>query len=243
MGLRLWPLLSGKLGFADATTWNAALGTEIVVVALYAPHEVRRFKTGAFYMEHTSNAYEDGDEIIIEFTRYDTHRQFEALVTNVVQGQPGDGAGFSLSRMRLNTKTGAIKVTPITSELAELPQVASTRLGLRHRYTYLAGTSAKGASPMELFPAVLKVDTENGDVTRFSFGADCVASEPLFVRRKDSDVEDDGYLLVLVYDADKGCSYEAVLDAQHVEDGPVATARYDHVVTPRFHGAFVRKRG
>jgi len=243
MGIRLWPFFSGKVGLADAITWDGAQGTELVVVGLDAPHEVRRFKTDAFYMEHTSNAHEDGDEIIVEFMRYDTHRHFEDLVSNVVRGKLGSGAGLSLSRMRLNTKTGAVQVAPITGEVCELPQVASTRLGQRHRYTYLAGVSQKGASTSELFPAVLKVDSEHGEVSRFSFGEACIASEPLFVRRRDSSVEDDGYLLVMVYDGKEGCSYEAVLDAQHLGDGPVATARYEHGVTPRFHGAFVRKRG
>jgi all-trans-8'-apo-beta-carotenal 15,15'-oxygenase len=243
MGLRLWPFLTGKLGLADAATWDQSRGTEIIVVSLDAPHEVQRVRTDAFYMEHTANAYEDGEGIVIEFTRYDTHQHFEALVSDIVRGATGDGAGLSLCRMRLDTKRQRAPVEPITSELGELPQVASTRLGLQHRYTYLAGQSSKSPTPGELFPAVLKVDTQTGGITRFSFGADCIASEPLFVRRKDSSIEDDGYLLVLVFDPKDGCSYEAVLDAQHLADGPVATARYGHMVTPRFHGAFVRSRG
>jgi carotenoid cleavage dioxygenase-like enzyme len=45
-------------------------------------------------------------------------------------------------------------------------------------------------------------------------------------------------LLVLVYDGRSRTSRLAVLDAEHVNDGPVAEAGLDRPLRVRFHGAW-----
>src|SRR5205823_3552389 len=88
-----------------------------------------------------------------------------------------------------------------------------TRLGIMprrgggHRFGYMAAREPElndGAQP--LWTAVRKYDLERGGVTERRFGAGNGVGEPLFVPRTASAGEDDGWVLVLVYDAARDTS-------------------------------------
>jgi all-trans-8'-apo-beta-carotenal 15,15'-oxygenase len=60
----------------------------------------------------------------------------------------------------------------------------------------------------------------------------------VFVARAGGRAEDDGWLLVLVYDPAADASNITVLDARDPSTGPLGRAWFDHLVPPTFHGAF-----
>src|SRR5437764_393690 len=94
-----------------------------------------------------------------------------------------------------------------------------------------------GAQP--LWTAVRKYDLERGGVTERRFGAGNGVGEPLFVPRTASAGEDDGWVLVLVYDAARDTSDFWILDAQDVAGEPVARVTLPHRVPYGFHGNWV----
>jgi len=51
-----------------SAAWKAERGTEIVVVPIDEPTRLVRFKVDAFLMEHVVNAYEDGGEVVVDYT-------------------------------------------------------------------------------------------------------------------------------------------------------------------------------
>lgn len=68
-------------------------------------------------------------------------------------------------------------------------------------------------------------------------------SEPVFVPRLgwasiDQGDDDDGYVLVMLYIPDKHVSEFAVLDAKHVDKGPLARIKLKHHIPYGFHGTF-----
>jgi len=48
--------------------------------------------------------------------------------------------------------------------------------------------------------------------------------------------EGEGFLLAHVYDASRGASHLAIMDAQNVAAGPLAKAYLDHRIPYGFHG-------
>ena len=68
---------------------------------------------------------------------------------------------------------------------------------------------------------------------------DTLGPEPLFVPKRDGAAEDDGYVLVLVYDHERDASDFHVLDARNIAGEPVATVRIPHRVPYGFHGNWV----
>ena len=227
-----------KKGIVDAIQWDASKGTEVVIIPLDDPNRVTRFVTDAFYMEHVANAYEDGEEIVVEYTRYRDLETFENMVEPLIRGRANGAVNMSVSRMRINPHARRAANEILFEEGCELPHTSSLRRGKLHRFTYLAAQPTKDDTHA-LFSATLKIDQKLQRIERFSFGEGTASGEPIFIPRVNAASEDDGYLLVLVYDPRRHISYEAILDAHRLSEGPVATIVHPEAIPPRFHGTWV----
>ncbi len=237
--VKLLSMLLRNRGLVDAIDWDQSAGTEIVTISLDAPDQVRRFRTESFYMEHVANAYEEKDgEIVIDFTRYENLATFENLVQPLVHLRVGAPLSMSLSRMRLAASCKSATFETLLGESCELPHTANAHRGKRHNVTYLAG-QPDSERPYDAFTSTLKIDHLHNRVERFFHGKDTAGGEPIFVPRPNAKDEDDGYLLVPVFDPKTGSSHEAIFDARRVSDGPIARAHHSQPIPPRFHGAWL----
>ena len=70
-------------------------------------------------------------------------------------------------------------------------------------------------------------------------GAFRYPGEPIFVPRTPDAEEDDGFVLVVVYDGRTHRSDLVVLDARAIDKEPLAVAHLEHRVPLGFHGNFV----
>jgi all-trans-8'-apo-beta-carotenal 15,15'-oxygenase len=62
--------------------------------------------------------------------------------------------------------------------------------------------------------------------------------EPLFVARPSSECEDDGWVLVLVHDGENISTELAILDAQQISAGPIATLKLPRYIPMGVHGSW-----
>lgn len=79
---------------------------------------------------------------------------------------------------------------------------------------------------------------QGGKFETHNFGPRRYGGEAVFVPRADPQSEDDGYLLIMVYDVDRGATDLVVLDAQRVQDPPVCTIQLPERVPFGFHGCW-----
>jgi carotenoid cleavage dioxygenase len=86
---------------------------------------------------------------------------------------------------------------------------------------------------------VRRWDLERGTAVTRTFGAGAGCGEPLFVARRGAVAEDDGYVLVLVYDPERNASDFYVLDARDLAGEAIARVRLPHRVPYGFHGNWV----
>ena len=138
-----------------------------------------------------------------------------------------------MSRLEIDPVARTLSVEPLTDEVGEQPRIDPYREQRPSRFTYhTAFSSDRGFSDR-----IVKLDAETGASEDVCFGDGVCPSEAVLVPR--SDVEDDGWLLSLVYDPRTDRSGLAVADARRPGDPPVATAWLDHHVPPPFHGTWV----
>lgn len=194
----------------------------------------KTFEVSAGFVFHHVNAFEQGDELVIDSVCYKSlpavepdadYRQtdFDAIA-------PGQ-----LWRFRLNLKTGEIQRQPLESRCCEFPSIHPNHVGRPYRYTYMAAAHAPtGNAPNQ---AILKVDVESNQRQIWSAAPRGFVSEPVFVPHP-SGKEDDGWLLALVFDAACDRSDVVILDAQNLNRGPVARLHLKHHVPYGLHGSF-----
>jgi carotenoid cleavage dioxygenase-like enzyme len=187
--------------------------------------EIRWFEADPTYVLHWTNAYEDGDEIVLDgFFQGDPmpkadgetdpyRRAFRGIDTHRMQTR--------LHRWRFDLTTGACKEETLSDRIMEFGMINARAAGRPYRYTYNMTTEPGWFR----FDGVVKVDLHTGRETRLGFGGGVYGSEMPFAPRIGATAEDDGYLLTFVTDMNRDCSECWIIAAQDLDGGPIARVR------------------
>ncbi|HST45656.1 MAG TPA: carotenoid oxygenase family protein, partial [Luteimonas sp.] len=120
----------------------------------------------------------------------------------------------------------------------EFPLFDPRTPGDRSARLYMPTTEGEASAPY--FNAVQMIDPASGRRAVHRYGRDLLAEEHVFVPRPGSTRPDDGWLVGTVLDPTRNRSGIAVLDAQHIGDGPLATAWLPYAFPLGFHGHFAQ---
>lgn len=200
--------------------------------------EVRWFEAEPCYVYHVINAWEEGDEIIMDACRCDNpfpvphpddntplRRMLSYLRLNA-----------NLHRWRFNLKTGETREGPLDDHNCEFPTIHNGFMGHKSRYSY---NMLIDSTATLTFRGLLKHDSETGNSEVHEFDAGCFGSEAPFAPRIGGTGEDDGYLVSFVRDETNQRSEAQVFHAQALGDGPVARVCIPHFVPIGFHACWV----
>lgn len=203
---------------------------------------IRWFEADPTFVLHFTNAYEDGDEIVLDgFFQGDPEpadidgagperkwqRAFRFLALDRMQTR--------LHRWRLNLVTGAVREEPITETISEFGMINSGHAGRPYRYAY----AATGKPGWFLFDGLVRHDVVTGSEQRFGFGEGVYGSETAMAPRVGSRGEDDGYLVTLTTDMNTDASHCLVFEAAGLEDGPVCKIQLPERISSGTHSTWV----
>ena len=223
-------LLRALLGLADIQRlfqWRPELGARLIVVPLDAIDRPRTFELDAFWTWHFANAFEDGDGLSVDLCRYP-----EFSLSDIGEIEES-GPPPLLTRLHLDLEKGTVRETRLFDHPCEFPQLNPRVHGARHG-TLFVQSERRNADRRH--SGVTRIGLQDDDSAEWALPAGHVPSEPVLVPR--GEAEDDVFVLDLVYDGTSDHSYLAVLDGQHLEDGPLATVHFDHPIPVTFHGSF-----
>ena len=200
--------------------------------------KIRWFEADPTFVLHFTNAYEDGDEIVLDgFYQGDPEpsdiggtkweRAFRFLALDRMQTR--------LHRWRLNLVTGAVTEESLSETISEFGVINAGRCGEPYRYVY----AATGKPGWFLFDGLVRHDVVSGGEQRISFGEGVYGSETSMAPRLGSNSEDDGYLVTLTTDMNDDASYCLVFDAARLEDGPVCTLQLPERISSGTHSTWV----
>jgi len=194
-------------------------------------------KTDPFFVFHHVNAFEEGDRLVVDSIRYErylsTQPDRDFRETDFQLLPPGQ-----LWRTEIDLVSRAVRCRALSLRPSEFPQVHPSVSGRPHRYVWLASVhDAQVNAPLQ---AIAKVDlTTEATTTVASFAPQGFVGEPLFVPRPGATAEDDGWLLVSVYDAERHRSDLVVLDAATLERRARLGLR--HHLPYGLHGTFTEQ--
>ncbi len=221
-------------------SWEPERGTRLGVMPRAGGNDdVRWFETDASYVFHPMNAYDDGDAIVLDVSRYDSLRFMDPNAARSPALSADEGA--RLHRWRIDLRPGGgVQSTPLDDVTGEFPRVDERLVGRKHRFGYLAASTPDDlVDGMPVWSSIKKYDLERGTAVVRRFGAHNGAGEPLFVPRSGGAAEDDGYVLALVYDQARNGSDFYILDARDIAGEPIAQIRIPNRVPYGFHGNWV----
>jgi carotenoid cleavage dioxygenase len=215
--------------------WEPEKGVHIgVMPRAGSVKDLRWFRGAPSYVFHPMNSYTDGNKIICDVCEYP-----EAPLFPLVDGSRGDPKKALAKMVRwtfdLDSETDVFKEEQLHDIVCEFPRFDERLTGMSYRYGYFAGDT-QPPEKVGGFNVIGAVDHKTNSLDLYDVGEGCATGEPIFVPTSKDAAEGEGFLLAHVYDANRGVSHLAIIDAQNVAAGPLAKAYLDHRIPYGFHG-------
>ena len=235
---------------ADLLKEDKSLPNVISVIDRKTGKVIQQYFADHFFVFHHTNAYENGDEIIVDLSGYDDASviedtylsQFKLNGFLTMSKNPSDIRRYRLPLTKNKESNGPIPLPKLQDgrdfELIysgfEFPKINYVKFnGKPYKYAYGVGSS----NEMLWFDGLVKVNVDTKEVYEWK---ECgtAPSEPVFLEAPDAVDEDDGVVLSLVTNFKDNYSFLLILDGKSFKE--VARAEIPHVVKPAFHGDFFK---
>jgi carotenoid cleavage dioxygenase-like enzyme len=227
-----------KFGFPFA--FDGQAGAYIGVLARGANvSTIQWIEAPSRYIFHYLNAWNDGTRVTFDAIDFPVAPNFPNVDGSIPAHADAQG---KLTRWTLDVKTGAIDRHRTLDVASEFPRIDDRFTAARHRHGYIAAASKRAKGDGGLFHEITHFDYETGNAQTWDAGLGNGVSEPVFVEARGDAKEGEGWLLATVYDPHSSTSSMVILDAERVEEGPVATAKLDHRIPYGFHGSWRQKK-
>ncbi len=221
-------VLSGR-PYAENFRWKPEDGMRFILVNRSTGEVREPLKTDACFAFHHINAYEEGDELIVDASVYSDASLIEDLYMDRLRSRAPNNPA-ELRRFHLRPAEGSISYERLIDKPIELAQINYSHHNERP-YRYAWGVSEAGS----WFDRLIRADVvERSSIEWHEPG--CWPGEPVFVSRPGSVDEDDGVLLSVVLDGRRDTSFLLVLDASDLSE--LARAEVPHHIPFSFHGRF-----
>lgn len=209
--------------------------TRVILIPRDGSKEMKVLETKPCFVFHHANAWEENGEIYVDSICYKSFPEVEPNADfrevdfdSIPEGQ--------LWRFKINLLQKNVEHKLVESRCCEFPTLHPNHVGKPYRYLYIgAADIPTGNAPLQ---AILKIDWQTGERQIFSVAPRGFAGEPLFVPFPNWVNEDDGWLLMLMYDAAKHRSDVVILDARDLSKKPVARLHLKHHIPYGLHGSF-----
>ena len=228
--------------FIENFTWEPRRGTPFTVLDRHTGEVVARVDADPFFAFHHVNAFERGDEIVVDIVAYPdadivTHYYLERLTGTDLRLPHGRLTRYTVPLKGARGRGGArVRAEPLSDACIELPHIDYAHHNMDPAQRYVYGIGLQPDREHEFYNQLVKIDTASGTTAAWH-ETDCYPGEPIFVPAPERRGEDHGVLLSVVLDADAGRSFLLVLDARDL--GELARAALPQPVMIGFHGTFV----
>jgi carotenoid cleavage dioxygenase-like enzyme len=219
-------------GFFDLLEWDPERGTTLYVVDRDSGETLTTTTTDAWFTFHTANAYDDGDDVVLDLVRFPDDSIVDALTLDALTAGAFEMAPPGrLVRLRMSSD-GTLTEHRLYDGGIEMPGVVADRRTRQHRYVYGQATDREGAN------GLVKVDTQTAQASEW-WQRDLYIEEPRPVQCPDGTAEDDGVVLATGLDVAAERSVLLVFDAASLE--LLARAELSHCNPFGFHGRFFER--
>lgn len=227
-------LISGK-PFAENLLWKPENGTKFTIVNRTNGKVVGSYQSEPFFAFHHVNSFEtENNDIVVDIVAYPNSTIVRSLYLDILRGdRPGSIPPSQLRRYYISPFSGSVEFEVLHDDNLELPRINYRKYNMKdYDFIYAAGTYSVGNFTNKL----IKIDLKNRNSNVWTEKG-CHPGEPVFVPRPDRvREEDDGVVLSVVLDSNKGNSFLLVLDAKSFEE--IARAEVPHHIPFRFHGQY-----
>jgi carotenoid cleavage dioxygenase-like enzyme len=226
-------LAFGGRPYIENYRWKPELGTRFHLFDRSTGKAAGPFEAEPRFAFHHANAYEEDGEVVVDMSTFADPQIVEDLYLEQLRAGTRPSPN-RLERFRISPGSGEVSAEALTDESFELPRINYGRCNERP-YRYAWGVGLGGDS--RWLDRIVKADVVERTTTVWDEPGR-FPGEPVFVAAPDGEAEDDGVLLSIVLDGERGNSFLLVLDAGSLDE--LARAEVPHHIPFGFHGQFAR---
>jgi len=222
-----------------ATRYHRDMPMRVGIIPRFgASGDIRWFDCRPTFVLHWINAWEDGDEVVLDgyfeddpSPRVASDATIEAKMFRFLDLHSMKSRAY---RWRFNLKTGAVSEGYLSDTITEFGMIDQSRAGLPYRYVY----SVVPTKGMFTFDGLIKHDVMTGREEPVLFGDGVFGSETVVARKPGAVDEDDAWLVTFTSDVIHDESHCVIYDAKAMSDGPVARVRLPERISSGTHACW-----
>lgn len=225
--------------FIENYEWKPDRGVQFTVMDRETGDIVSTSRADAFFGFHHVNAFENDDEIVVDFSAYPDASIIDSLYLDDFRSSNPrfpEVCESDLRRYRLPLDGGEARHRTLYGGSFDLPNIHYQEYNTRE-YNYAYGVGVNDDRPGDFSNQLVKVDVATETATTW-YQEGGYPGEPIFVPEPDADREDDGVILSVVLDAERELSFLLVLDARTFDE--LGRAEVPHAIPFGLHGRFSR---
>ena len=224
--------------FFERLKFQPDLPCRIAIVPKNALDKPRWLDADFAMAYHFADAFEQGDEIVVRAARHLDLSEARSPRANLMRGDteaphpsPPQLVTLTINLRKGNARWRSNGIAPI-----EFPLFDPRARTLKESILYAPTSIGKADAPFT--NAVTAIDLHGGKQTSHRFGDSIMSEEHIFVAKPGSTKAGQGWLVGSLLDYGRQRSGIAILDAERLDAGPLATAWLDSVFPLGFHGTF-----
>ena len=234
------PFILGQKGAAQCLTSNPKGQAKFLLIprdcGSFRGQQPLNFNAPDGFVFHHLNACEQEQEIILESIFY---QDFPSIgpKDDFRQINFDDIPEGVLKRCRLNPKKQKFNIETLSEQCCEFAMVNPQKEGLSARFGWMAtADKEKGNGPLQ---KIKKLDLINNQTFSWSAAPRGFVNEPLMIPSRHSSREDDGWVIVLVWNGQRVGTDLVVLKANDLSEQ--AVMELPIAITYGLHGSWVSK--
>lgn len=226
--------------------WDSSRRTYIVIIPRKGGvKEARWFTSPVTGMQtHSFNAWEEGS--VLHLDHFVTETGWLSLFPDIndpnAREKPPFGERWSFNLAHTEDK---FTTRRFIKHIGEMPMI-DRRYAMQRTRHFWFGTNNPALGPMlpwgpkgPPFTCLGHLDEANDKLTFYYSGPDSSPEEPVFVPQSKGSAEGEGWLLSMVGRRAQNRTDLVILDALHLDQGPVATIKFPCRLHEGFHGVWV----
>jgi carotenoid cleavage dioxygenase-like enzyme len=219
--------------------WYGERASHYLVIDRDKGELVGSFPYKAAFAFHQINAFEIGDEIVLDASIYDDSSIIRAFYFAEIKKTNHKFPRSRWERIRVNVPKKTVTSETLLDSVFEFPRLNYKRSN-GNEYNHAFGVGQEGPeSEYDYLNALVKCDTRSG-ATKTWASAGAYPGEPVFVGKPAAKDDDEGVVLSLVSNPSAGNSYLLLLDAMTFQE--IARADLPAPVSFGLHGSFIEER-
>jgi carotenoid cleavage dioxygenase-like enzyme len=224
--------LSGR-PYIENYRWKPERGTRFHLFDRVTGERTGPFEAEPRFGFHHVNSYEEDGDVVVDICTFrDAEIVQDLYLERLRAGRPLSQP--SLERFRISTGDGTVTTEALVDHALELPRINYGRCNERP-YRYVWGVSDGPDSGW--LEQIVKADVAERRTAVWEEPGS-YPGEPVFVAAPDAEAEDEGVLLSVVLNGERGNSFLLVLDARSLDE--LARAEVPHHIPFGFHGQYAR---